>query len=309
MSVEYYAGFVRFLAGKEAELVPYAFGTLPIRPIGDPISHGAHGLVGTLIVEPKGSKLVEEKNPPKGDNPSALPGVVIEMPEVTFAKDGDEQPMAIPESRVREHVLVWQDGLNLWTDKWAGRKLSRHYPGRTAPKGHHPLPDCPACDDSYDWGEKGVSYGTAPFIRRMARLGAANAGLGLRHYPDDRTNLNGFEFPPDFFAAHKTAPIATPTLGVKKDEQVVIRVSHASGRARQRSFVLYGAGYDDLVPGFGSMHSALLAPGKSISAHVCASRVPGTYLWRDGPQPIFAGGVWGHVVVSDQAGDAAGLCK
>ncbi|MGE3916463.1 MAG: hypothetical protein AB7F78_12280 [Hyphomicrobiaceae bacterium] len=307
-TTEYYAGFVRITSTVATgyELIPYAFGTLPIRPIGDNISHGPHGLVGTLIVEPQGAVAAVAPIPNGGH--------VVHMPMVQFTAEPGvtTKPAGIPGTVVREHVLVWQDGLNLWTKSWKGRKLSHHYPGQTAPKGHHPLPDCPVCDDSYDLGEKGVSYGTAPFNRRMVRLGAAgsaNAGLGLRHYLDEKANLNGFEFPAKFFGRHPSVPIATPTLAMQANEEVVIRVSHPSGRARQRSFVLYGAGYDDLVPGFGSMHSALLAPGKSLSAHICASRVPGTYLWRDGPQPIFAGGVWGHVVVNAAAEGAASLCQ
>jgi manganese oxidase len=88
----------------------------------------------------------------------------------------------------------------------------------------------------------------------------------------------------------------------------MIRVLHPSGRARQRSFVLYGASYYDLFPGFGSAHSALLAPGKSLTASFCAPRVPGEYLWRDGPQPLFAAGVWGHLNVATTHAQSATTC-
>jgi hypothetical protein len=43
--------FARDEIRKEAmRAIPYAFGTLPIRSVGDVIAHGSQGLTGTLIV-------------------------------------------------------------------------------------------------------------------------------------------------------------------------------------------------------------------------------------------------------------------
>lgn len=265
----------RALTDVQPKFVPYAFGALPIRPIGDSISHGAHGLVGTLIVEPKGST-------DAGDGRLKLPEIKFETEKRAAENESTTTPDPIPSATVREHVLVYQDGLNL------------HYGGQ-------PVTDCPTCDDSYDWGEKAVSYKAEPFV---LRLGHDTPQLLTHKWSD--INLNESTFPPHFFASPEPA---TPTLAMQANEENVIRVVHPWGRARQRAFVIHGASYDDLFPGFGSPHSALLGPGKSLTAAFVSPAIPGTYLYRDGPQHIFAAGVWGHMnVTCDRPIDKDGKC-
>ncbi|KMO40809.1 hypothetical protein VQ02_07030 [Methylobacterium variabile] len=291
--------------GEFLSAIPYAAGALPIRVAGDLIGHASHGLSGMLIVEPQGATYpgrpegsdpihVVSRTRSQGGEPIRVAPLRLCPPGA--ADRGGACPVRIPEAAIREHALMVQDGLNLWSRRWAG-------PGpRPVPvtvDGHpgHPLPNCPVCDDSYDLGEKGVSYRTAPFARR---LGGA---LGLRTYPDDRTNLNAVVFPRTFFSPTH-APVPTPTLDARAGEEMMIRLAHPAGRARHRAFVTLGASYDDLLPGFGTGHSGHLAPGKAFTASLCASRQPGTYLYRDGPQAIFAAGAWGHVAVTPAAADA-----
>ena len=287
-----------------------AFGVLPIRPMGDVINHAQHGLYGAVIVEPRPGSADRPKESCAGAN-----GCVIEHPAINFTGSY----ASIPPARVREHVLVFQDGLNLWSNKWSDRaeldEAHHNGHGNGEDKSHdhlvskrRPLPDCPTCDDSYDWGEKGVSYRTEPFNRRLAGHGGAPETLGLRHYPDDKSNLNGFVFPKRFLSS-RFRPISTPVLRMQPREQTMVRVLHPSGRARQRAFVTYGVDYHDLFPGFGSAHSALLGPGKALTASFCAPQVAGEYLWRDGPQHIFAAGVWGHFHVGTTNGPAASRCE
>jgi hypothetical protein len=58
-------------------------------------------------------------------------------------------------------------------------------------------------------------------------------------------------------------------------------------------------------PGFGFPHSALLAPGKAITASLTRKVKPGCYLWFDGPTQLRAGGTWGllDVVARDDFDD------
>ncbi|KMO44573.1 hypothetical protein VQ03_02080 [Methylobacterium tarhaniae] len=297
--------------------IPYAAGALPIRVAGDLIGHAAHGLTGMLVVEPEGA--VHPGRPgPDPEHPGRKPllhvvspvqsrgGVAVEVaavrlcPPDTAGANGAACPVRIPGATIREHALIVQDGLNLWSRLWAGNgptPVPAKYEGLPG----HPLPNCPVCDDSYDLGEKGVSYRTAPFTRR---LGGA---LGLRDYPDDDTNLNREVFDPRFFST-AYAPVPTPTLDARAGEEMMIRLAHPAGRARHRAFVTLGASYDDLLPGFGTGHSGHLAPGKAFTAAFCAPRQPGTYLYRDGPQAIFAAGAWGHVAVKGAAA-AAAACR
>jgi hypothetical protein len=335
--------------------VPHAFGAFPIRASGDTISHTSHGMLGTLIIEPEKSEYTARGEITEvGDVSTGTIKVVWADPtRASPALDffGVRSPalitrpalakLGLGESVLQEHVLAYQDGLNLWSRYWAGgRHVNLPGEGNLAPRrsavpwGYtlpaggfpspkekrpdngwlgHPLPDCLVCDDSYDLGKKGVSYRSAMFTRRLGNWFPRNgiSPLGLSGYPDltDEHDLNRFVFPPMFFAHQaKQRRVPTPRLGLEMQADSMIRVVHPAGRARQRAFVTLGAGYQDLFPGFGSAHSALLAPGKSINAGFCAPRISGDYLWRDGPQHIFASGVWGHLAVSGKAG-AAEECK
>ena len=121
-------------------------------------------------------------------------------------------------------------------------------------------------------------------------MGAA----GLERHQD----LNAQQFPPDFFRRAGDGGAMPLRLQACAGEQVVIRVVHPGGRARQRAFVMNGMGYDDLFPGFGFPNAALLAPGKAVSAWLTprqfdAAGQPVSYLWSDGPGMLAGGGTWG----------------
>jgi manganese oxidase len=80
-------------------------------------------------------------------------------------------------------------------------------------------------------------------------------------------------------------------------EEVLIRAVHPGGRQRQHTFTTIGFGYDDLFPGFGFPNSALLGPGKVISASLTMRAKPGLYLWMDGTSTLREGGIWGLLSV------------
>lgn len=286
------------LADRIVRKIPYAFGALPIRSVGDIVSHGAHGLLGTVVVEPEGSELRSDRG--SAQHAAALD---IGLPCLDLARSDGQKPPAscagdagagtIPGADIREQVLVWQDGLNL-RGQLRPAVSDRGSPGR-------PLPDCTVCDDSYDLGEKGVSYRSEPFFHRLVLGGSVPGQFGVRSYPRDGDDLNTVLFPPDFFVARP----ATPALTSAPGRELAIRIAHPAGRARQRAFVPLFSGYDDLFPGFGSGHSALIGPGKALTAWARAPAAAGCYLWRDGPQPLFAGGAWGQLRV----GDAPETCR
>lgn len=280
------------LADRIVRKIPYAFGVLPIRSVGDIVSHGAHGLLGTVVVEPEGAELRSDRG--SAQHAAAL---TIGLPCLDLARTDGQAPPAscaddagagtIPGADIREQVLVWQDGLNL-RGQLRPAVSDRGSPGR-------PLPDCTVCDDSYDLGEIGVSYRSEPFFHRLVLGGSVPGQFGLRSYPRDGDDLNTVLFPPDFFVA----PPATPAFTSAPGQELAIRIAHPAGRARQRAFVPLFSGYDDLFPGFGSGHSALIGPGKALTAWARAPAAAGCYLWRDGPQPLFAGGAWGQLRVGD----------
>jgi len=94
-------------------------------------------------------------------------------------------------------------------------------------------------------------------------------------------------------------------LSARAGEEVMFRVVHPGGRARQRAFIITGNGFDDLFPGFGFPNAALLAPGKAITAALRRPLGPGCHFWHDGPRLMVGHGAWGLLEVTDENGEGA----
>ncbi|MGB3179138.1 MAG: hypothetical protein WBA90_14800 [Albidovulum sp.] len=287
--------------------IPYAFGPVPVRATGDVISHVQHGLFGAIDVIPRGWEATsaggqtlyrENDECPENDLGYEICDVgYVKYDEGAFGKySRDGHPIVYlsksvdeygspQEERTREFILYYQDGLNLHDPD--SRIVWKDSEGQTVDGVDGRLkivPDCEVCDDSYDLGEKAVSYRSVP--HSLVALS-----------PDRRVevsdDLNAFKFASDF--------VDNPDvlrLSACVGEKIVIRVVHPGGRARQRAFAVNGYDYDDLFPGFGFPRSALLAPGKSISAWLWPKAEAGRFLWHDGPTHIRAGGVWGLLDVT-----------
>ena len=290
---------LRWMRGQIAQAVdrhthwiPYAFGPVPLRATGDMITQTPHGLFGVIDVLPEHWPIKEMRAVPEPALPSGPhrrtsgPALGFGAP-MTFDLTGHADPgLDAQPYRIREFVLFYQDGLNLrdrasqlvWN--WADNGQPAEDPAFAGR--HGPLvPNCHVCDDNYDLGDAGVSYRSAAFAPRL------RAGVPDVEASDD---FNRLTFPPGFFAQD---PL---TLRACDGDRVVIRVVHPGGRARQRAFVMNGYGYDDLFPGFGFPHSALLAPGKAVSAWLDRPFDPAvTGLWHDGPTSLVARGTWGVV--------------
>ena len=246
----------------QPEWEPKALGPINLSSLVDPIEHGQQGLIGALIVE--------EADAVAYDPESRKP--LIDLPNGTSAYiDPDGKGKTRP---FHEFVLLYQDGLNL---RWQNETLTD---GRV-----EAVPDCLICDDSYDRGEKGTNYRTEPFWAR------------LNQHPT--TDLNSRQFPPEFFLDDWKS-VATPGYKVIEGEAVTFHVLQPYGRARQRAFMVLGHDYLDLLPHFGSRHSALISVGKAVKAELSTTETPdshkaakGDWIWRDGPAQHFSSGVWG----------------
>lgn len=277
------AGFVVVGFAEDYGPVNLASGT-------DPFFQTAHGLVGTLVVHEADAGI------PDGDSSS---------PRVDISLDRDGLDLGYA-----DQVLAFRDGLN---HRFRGRSL----------------PDCPVCDDSYDRGERAAAWRAEPF---WARLGLAppSARPDGQPDPEGKPNLNEHVFPPGFFAE----PAAnTPRIVTSKDRPLRLNVVQPAGRARQRVFTVLGHDYRDgrygtapapvaeasrsllrappqdtsscratqddnlaTIGWYGSPGSSLLGPGRAVTAVLPCPR-PGTWLWRDGPAPMFSSGVWGWLEV------------
>jgi hypothetical protein len=241
---------------------PEEFGPVALNSYGDIIKHGAQGLVGTLVVEPEESTIT----PVAGTNLMADVCHKLDPSD----KHSDTQCF-------RDVVVVYQDGLNLLKDG-AGYQLDL---GIDEPLSNN-IPNCHVCDDSYDLGEKASNYKAEPF---WARLGLPTS-----------TDTNGEVYPVDFFL-DTSKTIETPKFTAEDGQLVRFRVVQPHGRARQRTFLVYGHDWDDdgqFSRGF--PHSSVMAPGKNTTAATIAKE--GLWMYRDGPNQHFADGVWGHFEVS-----------
>lgn len=293
--------------------IPYAFGAVPLTATGDMVSHAPHGMIGVIDVVPATWDLAAagvfgpELDPPAPyrawartiDRDARLERAMTWRDARPVEGFGSPVRLVVPADPLtpsggtrplREAVLFFQDGLNLhdadsrlrW--RWAG--------GGTRPIPRM-VPDCPVCDDSYDLGAQAVSYRSPAYVSLLRRTGLGAPGGGRLEVS---TDLNTVTFPAQFFMPADLRVVAC------EQDQVVLRVVHPGGRARQHAFTMNGYSYDDLFPGFGFPHSALVGPGKSVSAWLMpgAPKAPARSLWRDGPMFLAAGGVWGGVVTEPE---------
>lgn len=272
---------------KKTKWIPYAFGALPLRSYGDIISHGTHGMFGAINVVPDNWKADQ----------SALPNGTIAAETFTVGN---------PKRRVRQFNIFIQDGLGLrdqgsritWLENNGKTPLRESWVRGTMRRAKL-TPDCKVCNDSYDFGEKGVSYMSPAHHLVLRQLGAKctfknENGIQTSH-PEADSDFNACEFPDGFH--QKADPKFTPTMTACEGEEIVIRAMHPGGRSRQHSFATVGLDYDDLFPGFGFPRAALLAPGKTVTASLTYKAVPGTYLWTDGTATLRSGGIWGLLQV------------
>ena len=264
----------------DSHWMPYASGPIPIKSFGDVIGQATHGLFGVVNVVPNTWKI-----------------------DTSVDKAGPSQK--IPTSRyvygdrnIREFTLTLQDGLGLLDTSSGlrpldknGMHLAENVNGTL--KLIHPVPDCKVCDDSYDFGEKAVNYRSAALgmmLREMKEICPQKAEETNSSKIEANTDLNSCVFPPDFFLKAKSH--GALVLNACAGEELVMRVVHPGGRQRQHTFTTIGFDYDDLFPSFGFPHSALLGPGKVVTASVTKRAQIGTYLWFDGTATLRDGGVW-----------------
>lgn len=266
---------------EEKQVCSEGLGPVNLASFGDVMEHAIHGLFGALVIEPVKAQYWDPKQVSfSADGSIVLPSGKQETETGNYT--GSHAIVTLEDGNYfREHVLFYQDGLNLHYNKV-------------------PIPDCIICDDSYDLGERGVSYRSAPFWARLNLTPPASGKSG------DWVDLNTQTFPANFFQA-SYQPIPTPTLEARPGERVKVHVLQPAGRARQRVFTVTGHEYAAMPPlaGFGSIGTVLMSPGKAITADLQNTDLgkdgvtEGQWLYRDGPAYMFSNGVWGQLTVTN----------
>ena len=225
---------------------------------------------------------------------------------------------AVPD--MDEQSLLWQDGLNLWD----AYRRPFYVTGCNFEQGTQqcsaqdliggPMPDCVACDDSYDRGERGASYAAPALFARLRPLPTIPDKIGPDELKSEKkavtiyaenSDLSNWNQPAVLFDPNWASIPEGVVINLHDDTEAMIRIVSAQGRARQRAFVPLGLSYADIFPGFGAGHTSLLAPGKAVNAAVLAPALEAggddvDFMWFDGPRQMLSNGAWGVVRVQDK---------
>lgn len=230
---------------------PVEYGAINLMP-SDRVKQVGKGAVAAMVIEPLGSTWVEDT----GSRASAT---------VTLA-DG---------SKFREHVLIFQDDLNLQQNGV-------------------PIPNTAQSEDPEDSGQKSFNYKTEPLWTRMGFA------------PDEPLELTRSR---DFTNVLKGAS-ETPLFKSKAGEQVRLRVLQPGGHARNHVFQLHGHGWQEEPYVNGSTVIGKnnwsewkgSEPGIGLGSHLNLLltngaggfySTPGDYLYRDQASFQFDNGLWG----------------
>ncbi|WP_432741904.1 hypothetical protein ABXJ76_16020 [Methylobacter sp. G7] len=188
VSYKWYAGRMTVKTDSNAKVnserlfaEPVEYGAINLMP-SDRIKQTSKGAIAAMIVEPLGSTWVEDVD----SRASAT---------VTLA-DG--------KGKFREHVLIFQDDLNLQQNGM-------------------PVPNTAQSEDSEDSGQKAFNYKTEPLWTRMGFT--PETALGLTHNEDFTNVLQG--------------PAETPVFKSKVGDSVRLRVLQPGGHARNHVFQLH----------------------------------------------------------------------
>ncbi|MFZ2404499.1 MAG: hypothetical protein WAW41_05135 [Methylobacter sp.] len=231
---------------------PVEYGAINLMP-SDRIKQTGKGAVAAMIIEPLGSTWVEDSD----SRASAT---------VTLA-DGT--------GKFREHVLIFQDDLNLQQQGM-------------------PVPNTAQSEDPEDSGQKAFNYKTEPLWTRMGF--APETALELTRNEDFSNVLQGAS--------------ETPVFKSKVGDSVRLRVLQPGGHARNHVFQLHGHGWQEepYINGSTAMgknnwsewkgSEAGIGPGSHLNLLLTNGAggyygTPGDYLYRDQASFQFDNGLWG----------------
>lgn len=249
---------------------PVEYGTIPLRAMGDVVKHGAAGMIGALIVEPRGATYWDENNLKPLPNNRSSTRATIRSGKTAY----------------KEFVLFYQDGLNLRQGAETGNAaIEQHWVG----------------DDSYDFGERAFNYRTEPLWSRIdysLQDRASNCTRALSIAND----INPCVLQPTLMVDDDAAlpadmrglPVETPVFEARAGEAVKFRVLQPDGRARMHSFRVLGHSYPDMgLDDYITPGNSFMAPGKGITATLYGGAKRGYWHYRDGPNAFVNTGLWG----------------
>lgn len=238
----------------------------PERQFAEPVEYGAINLMSSDRI----------KQTSKG----AIAAMIIEPLGSTWIEDADSRAsatvsLADGQSGFREHVLIFQDDLNLQQNGKA-------------------VPNAAQAEDPEDSGQKAFNYKSEPLWARMG-FAPATALEQTRSWD---------------FAAVLHGASETPVFKSKVGDSVRLRVLHPGGHARNHVFQMHGHGWQEEPYSKGSTvmgknnwsewkgAESGIGPGSHLNLLLTNGAggyygTPGDYLYRDQASFQFDGGLWG----------------
>jgi hypothetical protein len=308
----WYAGDVGIdRGGNRRRATPVEFGAVNLSS-SDPIKHSNKSAIGSLIVEPAGSKWTED--------PDSTHAATVQP--VGCDNSPGQQPCPEKFAEFREFVIQFQNDLNLRFDD------------------RSPVPNLAEAEDPEDSGQKAFNYRTEPFWTRLCYWPALplTGGSGTAtqcplsnaqstRQLDMTNSLHNSQIrrpdpdPPDNPRPVDPDPV-TPVFTAPPGVPVRFRVLHSGGHARNSTFMLHGHVWQEMpyrtVPSAGvtvrpdepasnvigfnptsPWHGAQWGHGPSNHFDVVLSGaggrflVQGDYLYRTFQSFQFDGGMWG----------------
>ncbi len=250
--------------------LPVEYGALPLRSFGDAVKHPVHGLVGALVIGPKGSQVCADV---RRSQPGGTSRAVCDA-------DGNRL--------YGDHVLVMQDAVS-------------------AVQGGFPVPDLKGAEEPDDYGVKAINYKTEPLWAR--RGGSPSVDFGARNTEFDYTAVfssvpqgSGCEagMPPNGngpLACDPETPVIEATVG----EPLRLHFVHPGGHTRQQGLTISGHGVN---PHPWDKDSSEFNPAR---CDALATPMPSGCLLQQGVYNGF--GPMSGVTLAVTAGGAGGVAK
>lgn len=276
----WYAGKVDISNGPTGwvvNLTPAEYGVTNLRDYGDVIKHASHGLIGSLVVEPKGAQYFAVGSTTTQVSSGAKADIRAANGSVLF----------------REFVVHYQDDVTM----------------KSGTSGALGMQNQGGEDDSEDSGQKGFNYRVEPL---WARFGLP-PDVSLEDFNDVDFKNSLSSNVTSFGCGTTPCDPLTPIFEAKPGTNVRFRIAQAAGHARQHGFTVFGHHWNfepwqnnSLVQGSNPLTFEIgsysgFGPTRHFNILTVAgglTRKTGDFLYRTQDSFGFAGGLWGIFRVS-----------
>jgi len=289
------------LAGDGSQIdLPVEFGVLPLTSFGDVIKHPAHGVIGALVIGPKGSRRCtpDDVREQAADRATDISATMCDS-------EGNKL--------YRDFVMVLQDAVDakINGDRVANLKGAEEpddYGIKAVNYRSEPLWGRRGGDPSIDFGERN-EFDYAGVLSSKEKDEVAGYFQKSRcHNGTDGLNPNS-----QVTYLQRCDP-ETPVFVATAGSEVRMRVVHPGGHTRQQAISLAGhhwnpypwnedsskllSGHEAAVKDAWVVQGAFNSVGPMMSANLLIraggeDQVPMDYLWRSDASFLFDGGIWG----------------